>query len=172
MGKIFKRNELPYIPKICYSRVMKIKHSKLIVFSGMLWLVVGASLLNFGLKLLTHTHSFSSFFAFFGAKEEGTTLLIATAILVGILKGKYILKKSAARVLTRIYSLPNPLPITQAYSGPYLLLLACMMLLGMGIKYLQVPSDIRGFIDIAIGAALIQGSTHYFRVFIYDTSTL
>ncbi len=143
--------------------LMKIRHNPLIIFSGMLWLLAGVSLLNLGLKLLTQSNDFSGFFSFFGAKEEGVTLLIATALLVGIVKGKYILKKSAVQMLTRIYSLPNPVPVAQAYSRKYLVLLAGMISLGMIIKYLAIPNDIRGFIDVAIGAALIQGSTHYFR---------
>jgi hypothetical protein len=147
---------------------MKIKHTHLIVFSGLLWLVAGVSLLNLGLKLLTQAQGFSTFFTFFGAKEEGTTLIIATALLLGIVKGKFVLKKSAAQMLTRIYTLPNPVPLVQAYSRRYLVLLAFMMCLGALIKVLGIPNDVRGFIDIAIGAALIQGSTHYFRVLLTE----
>ena len=147
---------------------MNIKHTPLIIFSGLIWLLSGVSLLNLGLKLLTRQDGFSSFFNFFGGKEEGSTLLIATALLVGILKGKYVLKKSAVQVLTRIYSLPNPTPVAQAYSSKALILLAGMMSLGMGIKYLGIPNDIRGFIDVAVGAALIQGSTHYFKAILME----
>lgn len=147
---------------------MKIKHTPLIIFSGLVWLVSGASLLNLGLKLLTNQHAFSSFFTFFGGKEEGSTLLIASALLVGILKGKYVLKKSAIQVLSRIYALPNPAPVAQAYSSKTLILLAGMVSLGMGIKYLGIPNDIRGFIDVAVGAALIQGSTHYFKAILTE----
>lgn len=142
---------------------MKFKHNSLILFSGFLWLLIGVSLLNLGLKLLTQAHIYSSFFSFFGSKEEGATLLIASALLIGILKGKYVLKKSAMKLLTRIYALPNPASFAEAYSKSYLLLIAFMMSLGMLIKYFEVPNDIRGFIDVAVGAALIQGSTHYFR---------
>lgn len=151
--------------------LMKIKHNILIFFSGLLWLTVGVSLLNLGLKLLTQAQDFSSFFAFFGAKEEGTTLIIASALLLGILKGKYVLKKSAVQMLTRIYSLPNPVPIMQSYSRKYLILIIGMMCLGIVIKYLGIPNDVRGFIDIAVGAALIQGSTHYFRVLLKRESS-
>lgn len=134
---------------------MKINHSPLILISGLIWLIAGISLLQLGLKLLVITPE--------GAYAEGVTLLIAVALLIGILKGKYVLKKSAMRIVDRILSLPNPVSIAKAYSKKYLLLLAVMVGLGMLVKHSGMREDIRGFIDVAIGAALIQGSTHYFR---------
>lgn len=126
---------------------MKCEQQKLIIFSGMIWLAAGIFLLNLGLNLLS----------------TEPLVLIPLALIVGIAKGRFVLKKSALRVVNRIRSLPNPAPITQAYSLAYILLIASMVGIGMLIKFFECPNDIRGFVDTAIGAALIQGSLHYFR---------
>jgi hypothetical protein len=38
-----------------------------------------------------------------------------------------------------------------------------MMMLGMIFRYLPIPIDVRGFIDLAIGSALMNGAMLYFR---------
>jgi F0F1-type ATP synthase assembly protein I len=126
---------------------MKCEQSKLIIFSGMLWLGVGIFLLNLGLTLLSTEPLF----------------LIPLALIIGVAKGRFVLRKSALRVMDRIRSLPNPAPIAQAYSLGYIILIASMIGIGVLIKVFQCPNDIRGFVDTAVGAGLIQGSLHYFR---------
>jgi hypothetical protein len=101
---------------------------------------------------------------YFGGIEQAIVALIALSLFIGYMKGKHVLGKSAKRVAGRICNLPNPANLFTIYSRGYCLLILGMVGLGMGIKYLGIPNDVRGVIDVAIGAALINGSLLYFRM--------
>jgi hypothetical protein len=155
------------------------KHRTLIVISGLIWLSVGVFLLQLGLKLLkglldpgaAFSPVFHSLSRYLGGYENAVVGLIALGLLVGFFKGRLILAKSVNRLVNRVRSFEEPTPITKIYNLPYYLLLVSMMFIGFAIKYFEVPSDIRGAIDVAIGAALINGAMLYFRQAstIYDT---
>jgi hypothetical protein len=155
--------------------MLKVSHSTLVIISGLVWLAVGCFLLPLGLKLLVASAAASilgdtapypllaSFSSYVGGAHTAAMLLIALGLIVGQLKGRKVLSKSIHRSVKRIKNFPNPTSITNLYGFGYLILFASMVLLGMSIRYFGVPSDIRGLIDVAIGAALIQGSILYFR---------
>lgn len=151
---------------------MKCSHSMLIVISGLIWLAIGIFLLPLGLKfLLEATHSPEPNFpllnpltSILGQRELATILLIVFGLIIGYYKGTYVLGRSAKRVVKRITSQPNPASLSCLYSLPYLLLIGVMVIIGMSIKFFGLALDIRGFIDVAIGAALINGALVYFRM--------
>ena len=89
--------------------------------------------------------------------------MVAVCLMIGYLKGKHVLGKSAVRGIERIRAFPNPTSLGNIYSAKYYVLLAIMIGLGLSIKYLGLPHDVRGAIDVAIGAALINGALIYFR---------
>ena len=39
------------------------------------------------------------------------------------------------------------------------------MLMGMSLRWVSIPYDIKGVIDVAVGSALANGSAFYFRYF-------
>lgn len=137
----------------------------------MIWFVIGVFLLQLGLRLLTGLllpeAYYSSMFTFLagtlGSYENSVIALILAGLMIGFYKGRYVLAKSVKRVVNRIRSFEEPTSITRMYSLPYILLILSMIGLGMAIKFFQVPTDIRGAVDVAIGAALINGSMQYFR---------
>jgi len=137
----------------------------------MVWFVIGVFLLQLGLRLLTglllpeanYSSMFSSMANMFGSYENSVIVLILAGLMIGFWKGRVVLAKSVNRVVNRIRSFEEPTSIAKMYSLPYYLLLLSMIGLGMAIKFFQVPMDIRGAIDVAIGAALINGSMLYFR---------
>lgn len=149
---------------------MKISHSTMIFISGGIWIAIGFFLLQLGIHLLftetfdtlTTTPLIGLFKGFF-SHHEASIVIASIALYIGFLKGKHILAKTANRGIDRIRSLPNPSSISNLYSKSYFLLLGFMMCLGFSIKFFGIPNDIRGAIDIAIGSALINGSTHYFK---------
>lgn len=152
--------------------MFKLGHSSLVIISGALWFVVGGALLVLGLSLLsgilepqfflsTNRAPIVDLFSASIGREAVVLGLIVAAILIGNFKGRFVLSKAANRGLERIRSLPNPSNIVKIYDKKYYLLLASMVLIGMVVKFF--PHDIRGFIDVAIGTALINGSLHYFR---------
>lgn len=130
-----------------------------IAFSGFVWFVMGFFLLMQGFRFLTQM----------ALRIEMAVFLIALGLLVGFLKGRYVLSKSARRVIQRIIHLSPPIHWKNVYAPSYWLLIGAMMGLGMILKW--VPLEVRGTIDVAIGFALLNGSLLYFRA-TYDCHIL
>jgi len=151
------------------------RHKTLILISGLIWLGVGIVLLPLGLRFIAASaaenaslHSdrvpLLEFFSdWAGGSEQAGLFLITAGLALGYAKGRFILSRSVNRLVKRIRSFPEPAPISKIYSPPYYLLLCTMLFVGLGIKYLGIPYDIRGLIDVAIGAALLNGAMLYFR---------
>jgi hypothetical protein len=157
--------------------MLRFRHSTLIIISGITWLAIGAFLLPLGLGFIVESAQMKQIAAvqnplpllhflanFVGDLEQAAMVIVALALITGFFKGRFVLKKSVNRVVARIRSFPEPTPIVQMYSLPYLLLISFMVSLGMSMKYLGIPLDIRGMIDVAVGSALINGSMLYFRL--------
>lgn len=152
--------------------MIKLSHSKLIFISGLVWFAVGLMLLPLGLKLLL-----GAAFAFnapaplmtplaplVGGSQQAALFIMVVALLIGYSKGRFVLSKSVRRSIARLLTFPNPTSLANIYSPGYYMLLALMVCLGMMIKWLGLPDDVRGFIDVAVGSALIQGAMLYFRL--------
>jgi hypothetical protein len=151
---------------------MRAKHSTLLIGNGLIWLAAGLMLMPKGVMLLVNAAKAGitagapllTFFAsFIGGYEEAAVVLLAASLYLGFLKARHIFSKTVHRLAINIQSLPNPANIRLVFGKGYLLLIGFMMLLGMSLRYVGVPDDIRGFIDVAIGAALINGSFLFFR---------
>lgn len=69
--------------------------------------------------------------------------------------------KSVQRSVSRILAFPNPTSLSKIYAPSYYLLLGSMVFLGFLVRF--TPQDVRGGVDIAVGAALIHGAMLYFR---------
>jgi hypothetical protein len=153
--------------------MLKLRHTTLLIFSGAVWLVIGIFLMQLGFNLIVgstldsllpgKSHPIMEFFESYSSRTQIALIMIALSLMVGYLKGKYVLGKSAQKGVKHILSLPNPSSLALVYSKKYYILLASMIALGALIKIFQVPSDIRGFVDVTIGSALINGSLFYFR---------
>jgi hypothetical protein len=57
----------------------------------------------------------------------------------------------------------HPLHLKDLFPLSYLAIIGSMMMLGMLLKFLPISHDIRGFIDLAVGSALINGAFLYFK---------
>ena len=133
-----------------------LSHKTLIRISGTVWLLIGSFLLNLGINLLMR-----------GVEKSEMTqaiFLLTVALIVGHYKGRYVLAKVAERSFHRICALPNPTSLKNLYTRGNYVLIALMMALGMCMRAFDVPPIIRGCIDCAVGAALIQGSIRYYRL--------
>lgn len=147
----------------------------LVFLSGLVWFAVGMWLLPLGLNLLladtqggsiidiSRYPMIGAMVPYFGELEQVALLFVALGLFIGIFKGRFVLGKSARRSIERIKSFPNPTSLSNIYSAKYYILLGSMIGLGVTIKLLGLPNDIRGFVDVAIGAALINGAVIYFR---------
>ena len=90
-------------------------------------------------------------------------IVLSLALFIGFVKGQLVFRKSAKRQISRILSFTPPIPLIHIYSPVYYLLIGSMIVLGMMLKVLPIAPDTRGAIDIAIGSALISGTSVYFR---------
>ncbi len=96
-----------------------------------------------------------------GGLDEAALSLILLGLLIGFMKGRVVFSKTVGKTVARILTMPNPAPLTRIYTKGYYFLLGGMILLGFLVRFL--PNDIRGFVDVAIGSALINGAMLYFR---------
>lgn len=155
---------------------MKCKHKTLIFLAGFVWLCAGVMLLTMGIRFLLETvrnpllcyvpgsFSISNFFGkFVTDKTQAVLLVLLLALTVGYMKGRVMLAKAVKRQVTRIRLLPNPASLRYLYSKGYFVLIAVMALMGALLRVLPITLDTRGFVDVIIGAALINGSMLFFR---------
>lgn len=135
------------------------KQRSWIIFSGAVWILIGFMLMYKGLQFLSL------------AQTEHKTLYMAIGLMIGFLKGRFVLVKTVRRVVMRIASLPSPIRYKDVYAPSYYFLILGMMGLGMLLKFLPIGMEIRGMIDVAVGSALMNGAMFYFRVArVYDKS--
>ncbi len=126
-----------------------------IVVSGVIWLIIGFFLLSMGLYLLILQPSLQS--------QEYAMVLVCLGLGLGFIKGRFILSKTAQKAVKKVLLISEPISILQVYPPIYLGLIISMMLLGIGLKWLEIASYIRGVIDVAVGFALINASRVYFQ---------
>lgn len=153
---------------------MKISKRSAILISFALWFAVGMMLLYKGLGYLYESIALQmiarkeqpilGFLSHLtGSIEYAFISIIFVSIAFGYIKSYYALRKGADRILDRIRSFSGLIPLAELYPPAYGGLILGMMMLGMGLKYVPITSDIRGIIDTAIGFALLSGSTFYLR---------
>jgi hypothetical protein len=151
---------------------MNLSKKTWLVISGVMWLGIGVMLLMKGLRLIVACAEqtegaaplLNSIFSLAGSRQQGSLLLICGALFVGFIKGRTVLAKTVKRIAEKIHLHPETLiPLKQVYDKRYWIVLGVMMGLGMLFRFLSIPKDIHGFIDVAIGSALINGAMLYFR---------
>lgn len=154
---------------------MKLSHKNIIILSGLIWLAMGVYLLQLGLGFLiggvqagepntAHLPVMKFFSPYVGGMEVAALLLIMLALYIGYFKGRFVLGKSARRGVARIFTFQNPAPLKYMYDVKSYLIIGVMVLLGMSIKYMGLSNDVRGFVDVIIGSALVNGAMIYFRL--------
>ena len=151
---------------------MLLKGKSWVFINSFLWFISGSWLLFKGLIFFDQAFLASptsiapdSLYRMLGSAENVCTAHIMASVVIGFIKGRWVLAKTAKCVTQRILSLPNLCPISSIYSRSYLIMLSSMILLGVSMKWLAIPYDVKGVIDIAIGSALTNGAALYFRHF-------
>jgi hypothetical protein len=88
----------------------------------------------------------------------------AIALTIGLLKGKFVLDKTAGRIIDRVDTLEEPNPfksVFQMFGLKIILLIGLMMTFGVGLRAAGVSYEIRGLVYLAIGAALLWSCRRY-----------
>ncbi|MBM3192130.1 MAG: hypothetical protein FJZ63_05735 [Chlamydiae bacterium] len=150
----------------------RVGHVLGIVISGCVWLFIGCLLTVRGLFFIVGSMLVSSYDEspllkflqkFFQDPEKSLLFLVFFAVMLGFLKGRFVLARTVRRAVKRLVLLPAPLKVQALFPWSYLLVMVAMMGLGMLFKYLSLAKDVRGFIDIAVGSALVNGAFIYFK---------
>ena len=133
---------------------------RLLQIAGFIWIIVGLFLIYRGSGLYN-----------LAVIEQNTgkeTLIISVmlGVVLGILKGKFVLSKTALRNRNRINQLVPPLSIHHVFSGPFYGFIAGMMILGFLLR--EFNAYIGGYVVVAsiycgIGMALIAASSVYWE---------
>lgn len=138
----------------------------MIKLAGGLWVVIGTFLI------------YRSALLYQLAIEEqqvaqlSVALSVLAGLAIGVIKGKFVLSKTARKNKSRIESLTIPLKIHHIFAKPFYGFIAAMMLLGVALRtyneylggYLVV-----GAVYCGIGMALIVSSRVYWK---HDSQTL
>ncbi|MFT5200192.1 MAG: ferrochelatase [Planctomycetota bacterium] len=140
---------------------MRVKAKSLKNLAGCVWLAVGLGLLIAGLRFVFGLNEPSS---------ERTLGGIAQALsiggVIGVLKGRYVLSRTAKRNLKRIKKLRDP-RIWQVFTPTMAILILLMIALGRGLRGLAADGYLGGYLGIGglyvgIGMALAVASFTYF----------
>ena len=133
---------------------------RLLQIAGLIWIIVGLFLIYRGSGLYN--------LAVIEQNTSKETLIISVilGVVIGILKGKFVLSKTALRNRNRISQLVPPLSIHQVFSGPFYGFIAGMMILGFLLR--EFNGYLGGYVVVAsiycgIGMALIAASSVYWK---------
>ncbi len=124
-----------------------------LILAATMWTFVGCGLLGFGLKWLI------------GSESQWMLLLLLAAIIIGGVKGHFILRKSALRTITRIQKRGEGTCIFGVFSIWQWLLVGVMMTGGRLLRTSGLADEYLGALYASIGAALIMGSLFTWRAY-------
>ena len=131
---------------------------RLTIIAGGLWCIIGLVLVVRGLSLYQLAEMEQH------ATKIAITISGIAAGLIGLIKGKFVLSKTAHRNKNRIYNLDDPVGLQDIFSKPFYFLIPMMM--GLGILLRSYNEYFGGYIVVAaiycgIGMALIVSSRVY-----------
>ena len=133
---------------------------RLLQVAGLIWIIVGLFLIyrGSGLYNLAVIEQNTS--------KEALIISVILGVVIGILKGKFVLSKTALRNRNRINQLVPPLSIHHVFSGSFYVLIAGMMILGFLLR--EFNAYLGGYVVVAsiycgIGMALIAASSVYWK---------
>lgn len=149
---------------------VKFSYVGALVFFGILWLMVGIGLslkgYQYGL-LAIGADDLTSLIALpqdtLRKTEQSLMMMLSIGLMVGYLKGRFIMTRSVQRFMRGIVQLDEPLTIRDILTTKYLILIGCMMILGIILRYLPIPFSIKATVDFAVGVALLYGSFYTFQ---------
>ncbi|MBE9028195.1 hypothetical protein IQ266_00310 [filamentous cyanobacterium LEGE 11480] len=128
-----------------------------LLIAALIWTVVGVGLFTMGLLFWFHL-------PYLGNLDPKHLAIGALMIGIGLAKGKFVLDKTANRVIERTNSLQEPNPaksIFQMFGVKTIALVGSMMFIGYILRATGVSYEIRGLVYLAVGPALLLSSRNY-----------
>ena len=125
-----------------------------LLLAAVMWSAVGGALLFFGTRWLL------------AERSALTWTLLLVALLGGLLKARFILRKSARRIVQRIRARGDGRCLGGFISWKSWLLVLCMMTLGRLLRAGYLPRTCVGFLYALIGAALLTAAVSLWRAWV------
>lgn len=119
----------------------KMQPQTLLFLAGLIWLVVGVSLVFKGGQIMAWKPSW-----------------LAVAFVVGTVKAYFILDKIARRNVLRLQNYEEPLFIGRMYVGRTWAIIVVMIVLGRVLRMQGVAPQLSGFFSLAVGWGLFMSS--------------
>jgi len=129
----------------------------------MIWGLVGTGLLIAGGIFLFGSRSLSVLNEGNSVSWQAEGIGLSIALVIGFIKGRFVLKKVARRYIARIQTLPESSPFYMTFSRKSWFMVLGMMVLGRTIRALGTPHVVVGSIYVAVGFALILGCLNYVK---------
>lgn len=130
-----------------------------LVIAALIWTVVGIGLSTMGLLFWFHL-------PYLGNLDPQHLAIGGLMMGIGLVKGKFVLDKTAGRVIDRVETLQEINPaksILQMFGAKTLALIGAMMFIGYLLRAMGVSYEIRGLVYLAVGPALLWSSRNYWR---------
>lgn len=120
--------------------------------AAMLWTVIGLILTQRGIGYLI---------------QDDMLIMVVAAILIGSLKSRFILDRSATQGVERIKKFSDNTCIGAVYSWKTWTLVIAMMLFGLFVRNSHISGYIIGTVCVAIGWSLIKSSRFAWKAWFY-----
>jgi hypothetical protein len=155
---------------------MRCRHWVLVVCSSVIWLGMGLFLLNKGVGFVIESvevvarghasgHPLVHWLAqILGSAASGAIVLFGIALVAGPFTGRTVMAKAVGTIVGRIATLPELSPLWKVYGRRSYILILSMMALGLCLRLLGIPEEIRGTVLVAVGTALIHGGIQTLRM--------
>jgi hypothetical protein len=134
-----------------------LSHQQHLWIAALIWTIVGFGLFTMGCLFWFHL-------PYLGDLDGRHLGFGCVAIGLGLAKGRFVLDKTAGRVIERVNALQEPNPfksIFQMFGGKTIALIASMMGFGYILRVTGVSYEIRGLIYLAVGAGLLWSCRNY-----------
>lgn len=128
-----------------------------------IWGLVGTGLLIAGGAFLFGNRSLSVLNGEMAVSWQAEIIGVAIALVIGFIKGRFVLTKVARKYIARILTLPESSPFYMTFSPKSWFMVLGMMLLGRLIRALGAPHLLVGSIYVAVGFALVLGCLTYIK---------
>ncbi|NGX30677.1 MAG: hypothetical protein K940chlam8_00026 [Chlamydiae bacterium] len=146
---------------------MKLKHSQALRLTGIIWFFIGLFLVVSGVVFFFKAYEMQDttlwILPLFPAKEMGFFVLFLVAMILGFLKARFLLMRMVKKMTSKLLKMENPVVLKKLYPVTFYLLVFCMLSLGLILRLLHIPQDVKAFVMLTVGIGLLNGSALYFQ---------
>lgn len=134
--------------------------NSLYILAGSVWALVGLFLMIRGAIMYQTALDTQN------ASQTALAISIAASVVLGIIKGRFVLSKTARRNKSRIDRLEQPLKVHHVYAKSFYFMIVGMILLGVSLRTFN--EYLGGYVVVAaiycgIGLALMVSSLVYWK---------